>query len=166
VKRIRARAALPAWLCVGAAAVAGCTGPHQDQPTVQSATFTYTCCTQEDVSQVVHPGGVVLIHWIVAAGPPSQSTSPVPVTLSASLAGSYADPASLKHSVVSHHAPPAAWTATPLQTTDREGGAPVSVIRIPADAAPGWYELDTTVGSAGATMTGGSIIQIQLAAAS
>jgi len=166
VKRFRARAALPAWLCVGAAAVASCTGPHRDQPIVRSATFTYTCCTEDDVSQVVHPGGVVLIHWIVEAGPPSQATSPAPVTLSASLAGSYADPVSLKRSVGNHDAPSAAWTATPLQTTDREGGAPVSVIPIPADAVPGWYELDTTVGSAGATLTGGSIIQIQPAAAS
>ncbi len=143
----------------------GCAEAQRDRPSVGPATFTDGCCSAADLAQVVHPGDVLRVHWIVSPGPPSPSASPVPVTLSASLAGSYADVAQLKGSV-GRGAPSPTSTAPPVQTTDRAGGAPVTTIAVPADAAPGWYDLTTVVESSGGKLTGDHIVRIEPRAAS
>lgn len=159
--------ALGAWLCVGAAVMAGCAEAQKDQTSGIPATFTYGCCSDADVAQVVRPGDVLRLHWIVSAGgpPSSPSASPLPVTLSASLSGSYADVAGLKSSV-GDSVPAPTYTAGPVQTTNQAGGAPVSTIAIPPDAAPGLYDLKSVVESSGATLTGDSIIRIESRATS
>lgn len=161
MRSYRGSLALSAWLCVGAAALAGCAETHEDPSVSVPATFTYTCCSSADVDPVVHPGDVLRLHWIVTPGPPAAPTSAVPVALSASLTGPYADVANLKVSVVGNGAPSPTMTASPVQTTDQAGGAPVTTIAIPPDAAPGLYNLTTVVESSGATLTGGHIIRIE-----
>lgn len=152
--------ALAASLCVVAAAMAGCAEAQEDPPGGVPATFTYSCCSDADLAQVVHPGDVLSLHWIVSPGPPSRSASPVPITLSASLTGTYADTASLKSSL-SGGAPAPMATASPVRTTSQAGGAPVSMIVIPPGAAPGLYDLTSVVESSGGTLTGGHIIRIE-----
>lgn len=148
-------------LCVVAAAMAGCAEAPKDPPGGAPATFTYSCCSDADVAQVVHPGDVLYVHWIVSPGPPSRSAGPVEVTLSASLTGSFADAAQLKSSLSEGVPPQPTATASPVRTTSQAGGAPVSAIAIPSDALPGLYDLTTSVESGGGTLTGGSIIRIE-----
>jgi hypothetical protein len=147
-------------LCVVAAAMAGCAEAQKDQPGEAGATFTYSCCSDADVAQLVHPGDVLYVHWLVSSGPPSRSAGPVPVTLSASLTGSFADAAQLKGSF-SEGVPSPMATASPVQTTSQAGGTPVSAIAVPPDAVPGLYDLTTSVESGGVRLSGGSIVRIE-----
>ena len=137
-------------------ALAACGQRADHAPGVHHTTVTYTCCQQADIAPVRHPGDVVQVHWIVSAGPPSASSKAGSVTLSASLSGPYPDVNSLKTA----SSPVAAATATPVQTTDRTGGAPISTLVIPADSAGGYYNLTFAVDSAGATRSGASVIRV------
>lgn len=58
------------------------------------------------------------------------------------------------------------WTASPVTTTNQEGGAPVSTIAVPLHAAPGLYDLTSSVESGGGRFTGEHIVRIGPAAAS
>lgn len=158
----RGSLALGAWVCVGATTMAGCAGAQEDQTRGATATFTYACCSNADVAQVVHPGEVLRVHWIASPGPPTSAASPVPVSPTASLTGPYADVAHLKTSV-GDGAPTLSPVATAgtVQTTSQAGGTPVSTIAIPPDARPGLYDLTTAVESSGFTSTGGSIVRIE-----
>lgn len=62
--------------------------------------------------------------------------------------------------------PAPVWTASPVTTTNQQGGAPVSTIAIPLDAAPGLYDLTSSVESGGGRFTGEHIVRIGPAAAS
>lgn len=145
-------ALVPVWLIT----LAGCTRTPGQQSTVQHATFTYTCCSRADVTQVRHPGDVIHLHWIVSAGPPSATSNVSPVTLVVALSGPYQSVESLKGA--STPAPIA--SAQPIHTTTGVGGDPVSTLVIPKDAASGLYNLTTSVESAGGGLSGGSIIQV------
>ncbi|OJV60183.1 MAG: hypothetical protein BGO38_00025 [Cellulomonas sp. 73-145] len=129
------------------------------------ASFTYTCCASADIDQVLHPGDVLVLHWIVETVPPTQSYPEAPVTLSASLTGAYPDVTTLKSSSGAG-APSPSVTAAPVQTTNRAGGAPVSTIAIPADAAPGLYNLSTSVESGGGRASGASVVRVEARASS
>ena len=149
------------WICLGATVVAGCTAaPTNDDSTGVPATFTYGCCSAEDIAQVVHPGDVLQLHWIVSPVPRSASGGPVPVTLSASLTGAYGNPEQLKKDNSAGVSSPT-LASTPVRTTTQAGGAPVSRIAIPPDAAPGLYDLKAVVESAGSTVSANSIIRIE-----
>jgi len=161
MRAYRRSLALLLWFSVGAAVLAGCADAQKDPPGGVRATFTYGCCSAADLAQVSHPGGVVRLHWIVSPGPPSPSGRPLPVILSASLAGAYGDAADLKSSVGHGEAPSSTSTASPVQTTSQAGGAPVTTIAIPPDAAPGLYDLTTVVESVGGKSTGDHIIRIE-----
>lgn len=141
-------------------AIAGCSTTPQSAAHGSPATFTYTCCTSADIDEVLHPGDVLVLHWIAKAVPPTQSYPEARVTLSASLTGSFADAAQLKDTL-STTAPSPTVSASPVETTARAGGAPVSTIAIPADAAPGMYSLTTSVESGGGRLVGQHIVRIE-----
>jgi len=73
------------------------------------------------------------------------------------LAGPFANVAKLKASALGG---PQAATAKSIRTTDRAGGAPVSTLIMPKDAAAGFYNLLTSVASGGGTSSGGSVIRV------
>lgn len=127
--------------------------------------ITYSCCTSADIDRVLHPGDVLVLHWIVTAVPPTRTYPEAQVRLSASLTGSFADTAQLKDTL-STTAPSPTVSASPVETTTRAGSAPVSTIAIPADAAPGLYNLTTSVESGGGRVVGQHIVRIEVRAAS
>lgn len=145
---------------LGALAIAGCAPTPQPPSEGTPVTYRYTCCQKTDIDQVLHPGDVLVVHWIVETLPPTRTYPETPVTLSASLTGSYPDATTLKRSAGAG-APSSALTAAPVQTTDRAGGAPVSTIAIPLDAAPGLYDLSTSVESGGGRLSGESIVRVE-----
>jgi hypothetical protein len=55
---------------------------------------------------------------------------------------------------------PATLKAPVIVTTNQDGGAPVSVIVIPKDAAVGYYNLTTTVDQDAGQLTGASVIKV------
>lgn len=77
------------------------------------------------------------------------------MTLTAGLAGNFSTVSGLKAS-----AGPSTVEAPVVVTTNQVGNAPVSIITIPKNAAPGYYNLTTTVALGGGTVSGGSIIQV------
>lgn len=145
---------------LGAMTIAGCTQPPPPPSQGTPVTYRYTCCEKTDVDQVLHPGDVLVVHWIVETLPPTQAYPEAPITLSASLTGSYPDATTLKSSVGAG-APSPRLTAAPVQTTNRAGGAPISTIAIPTDAAPGLYNLSTSVESGGSRASGDSVVRVE-----
>lgn len=146
-------------------AIAGCAPTPAPPSEGTPVTYRYTCCQKDDIDQVLHPGDVLVLHWIVETVPPTQSYPEAPVTLSASLTGSYPDATTLKSSVGAG-APSPRLTAAPVQTTNRAGGAPVSTIAIPADATPGLYNLGTSVESDSGRASGESVVRVEARTAS
>jgi hypothetical protein len=50
--------------------------------------------------------------------------------------------------------------ASPIRVTDRTSGSAVSTIALPLDLAPGWFNLVTTIESAGDSTGGATVIQV------
>jgi hypothetical protein len=118
---------------------------------------TFTCCAGRDVNRAHHPGDLVTIHWIRETSEAVARSTAIPITLSAHLDGPFAGLAQAK-SAATHgndHI-----TASPVQVTDRTLKAPVSLLRIPAGAAPGLYHLTTKVARPGGWVSEGTIIRV------
>ena len=139
------------------AGAAGCSGGgSHGAVAVRHVTYGYSCCVATDIDLVRHPGDVLALHWIVTESTDGPGQASAPVTLSASLTGSFPDVTSLKRS------PAAAKSlaAPVIHTTTWTGGTPTSWLQIPATATPGLYNLATQVSSGGATFAGGAIVQV------
>lgn len=145
---------------LSAAAVAGCAHAQPGYVNGAPATFTYTCCSAGDVDQVIHPGEVFQLHWIVLAGPPSPA-APTPIALSAFLTGPHTDTTDVKTAFGDGVPASPTMEATPVHTTSNAGEAPISRIVVPPDAAPGLYDLSTVVESAGGTLSGKYVIRVE-----
>lgn len=136
--------------------MAGCSS-QAPTSAVKRATFSYTCCADADVNREFHPGEVLTVHWIVQPGAPTSATQPNEIKLSAGLTGPYASISSLKQ----HGGTKTPSISAPLVvTSDLAGGTPTSRLLIPANAAPGFYDLSTAAGSGGFASGGGSIIRV------
>jgi hypothetical protein len=149
------------WVAVGALllSVGGCAGPRVET-TYQGP--TYTCCVAADIDRIYHPGDTLTIHWIVQ-GSPAPSGAVLRFELNAHLDGPFGSVEELKSQVVhakGQAAGPQTVAAAPVRPTGAAGEQPVSTIPIPLTAEPGYYNLETSVGAAGSTFSGGSIIQI------
>jgi len=123
---------------------------------VTYATYSVTCCQSSDIDQLYHPGETLVLHWIVSPGPPTSSHAPTRLTLSASLDGAFGSVADLKGGSPAADTPRAAS----VTTTDRSPTVPNSVIQLPADLAPGYYNLVFKIAAAGNSFGGASVIQI------
>jgi methionine-rich copper-binding protein CopC len=149
------RLPLMAW-CLGAAALAsGCEAASV--PAVTYAHYTVTCCQSSDVNQLYHPGEALVVHWIVSPSTRTASDAAITLTLSVTLQGAYASVPTLKIGG------PAAYTlhAAEVTTTDRSPTAPTSVIQLPADLPPGYYNLATKVAMPDDNSVGGaSVVQV------
>lgn len=122
--------------------------------------YTYSCCRAADLTPA-HPGERLLLHWSVTSSRPPRPQGAQRVTLSARLSGPFSSVTSLKRKA-GHVATAVAVTAQTLHTTDSAGRREVSVLRIPHDAGPGLYELDTgTRWRGGLAQSGGTIIRIR-----
>jgi hypothetical protein len=119
--------------------------------------FRFTCCVNSGaLLRSWHPGQDITVQWMTASAGMTSDDTQHPITLSALLTGPYASVAALKaggtHS--------AALLASPLHVTDRTPGNPASTIALPLDLAAGWYNLATTIQSAGGIVSGATVIQV------
>ena len=101
------------------------------------------------------------MHWIVVAAGATADSRPLPITITAVLAGPYASVKGLKGGA------PAAKTlpAAALNTDDRNPKAPTSTFALPSDLAPGFYNLAFKVDYGGGNSLGGASV-VQVGAAS
>jgi hypothetical protein len=114
-----------------------------------------------DVQSAWHPGETVSLHWIVVAAGATADSRPLPITITAALAGPYASVNELKGGA------PAARTlpAAALTPDDRNPAAPTSTFALPSDLAPGFYNLAFKVDYGGGNSVGGaSVVQVGAAA--
>ncbi len=109
------------------------------------------------VTHLYHPGTTLTIHWLVTTVPaaPGPSTN---LTLSAELQGPYASVGALKSTAPTAGA---ALTAAKVVVRNTSDTAPASIINLPADLAPGYYNLRTTVAYPGGRQGGDSVIQVR-----
>jgi hypothetical protein len=141
--------------CLGTLALsAGCGASNTS--TVTYARYQVTCCESGDINQLYHPGEALVVHWIVSPGPRTASNVATTLTLSVTLQGAYSSVTTLKSGG------PAAYTlhAAAVTTTDRSPTAPTSVIQLPADLPPGYYDLVTGVAAPDTRQGGASVIQV------
>jgi hypothetical protein len=107
-----------------------------------------------DIDRVYRPGETLTIHWIVQGRPVSGAVSTI--ELHAYLSGPYDSLVGLKGGA----AAPATFTAAPVRPAGAAGEQPISTVLIPATALPGYYNLMTSIGGSGFTVSGGSVIQV------
>lgn len=145
------------WALVGGVAVltSGCSGSSGPSASALThPTYRYGCCAAGDLDHALHAGDTFAVHWIVTDAPPTDH--PTPVRLGALLNGPFTSVSLLKARPTA--AP--AVSSVAVRTTDWAGGSPVSVFDIPAAAAPGFYNLTTTVSVDGQMISAGAIVQV------
>jgi hypothetical protein len=98
----------------------------------------------------------VELHWNSTGSDRSSAGQATAVRLEAGLAGPFRSVAELKAAAGSP-----SIVAPVVVATTASGVAPVSVIRIPPDASPGFYSLTTTVIHNGLRTSGGSVMQVE-----
>jgi hypothetical protein len=129
--------------------------------TMDSSGPTYTCCAEADVNKLYHPGDTISIHWIVVPSTTAPGGHAPQVELRASLAGSFGTVGDLKQANGGGTVRgDTTYEATPIRPSGQSGEQPVSLIAIPANAAPGYYNLTTSVTRPDFTVSGGAVIQI------
>ena len=96
------------------------------------------------------------LQWTQESAGESSDSAQTAITLTAVLAGPFAKIDSLKGGDV------AARTvrATPISTTNGTPGSPVSTIPLPADLAPGYYNLTITNAGGSGSTSSATIVQV------
>lgn len=125
--------------------------------------YSYTCCTESLINTVYHPGDIIAVHWIRSASTATRIRA-TSITLSTRLSGPYRTVTLLKTDSVGAN-PQLGRTnasAVPIRVMDTIVASPVSILRIPADAGAGYYNLTTTVGMKNLTVGGAGIIRVAL----
>jgi len=130
-------------------------------PSAQGARVSYTCCSASVVATSWHPGQQLPVAWTrVGKVPPGQSIQPV--TLSAVMTGPFSSAAALKAAITRGSGGSITASAPTITISQNPPRTPVSVITIPADAPPGFYNLEFTLafGLGGGSDSGASIITV------
>jgi hypothetical protein len=146
---------------VAAGFLCGCSPSSAGQSGVTYARYTFTCCSASDIQGAWHPGETVSLHWIVVAAGATADSRPSPITITAVLAGPYANVNGLKGGAPAARTLPAAV----LNRDDRNPTAPISTFALPSDFAPGFYNLAFKVDyGSGNSLAGASVVQVGAAA--
>jgi hypothetical protein len=132
--------------CVTASPAPTATGP------------TYRCCQAADINRTYHPGQTLTVHWIVVPATGGDGSPGRQVELHASLAGPYATVSGLKATPHDNATP--TFTAPAVHPFGSAGEQPLSLILIPPTAAPGYYNLITSVNDRAGSVGGASVIQV------
>lgn len=106
------------------------------------AAFTFSCCAARDLDRVYHPGEVVTLHWTAHRQSPQSQPTTAPLWLHASLSGAFGSPRSAKSG---DSGPDAVVRAKAVRASELRPSRPVSRLRIPRDATPGFYNLTTSI---------------------
>jgi hypothetical protein len=140
----------------------GCSPSSAGLSSQTYARYTFTCCTTSDIQRAWHPGETVSLHWIVVAAGTTTDSRPLPITITAVLAGPYANVNGQKGGGHAARTLPAAA----LNTDDRNPTAPTSAFALPSDLGPGFYHLAFKVDYGGGNSLGGaSVVQVGAAGA-
>lgn len=127
------------------------------------ATYTYSCCSAILVDTVYHPGGVVVLRWRRDVAPPGANGRG-DYLLSARLSGPFPSVEELKTTIAgSPNAHVALNLASPVtRVSNTSGASPVTRLRVPTTAAPGYYNLSITIGSSprSVVMSAASIVRV------
>jgi hypothetical protein len=137
---------------LAAACLAGCSS------SIPPATFTryqFTCCDGSDVQRIWHPGETLLLHWSPQSASSTDSATQM-LTLTATLRGPYADVDSLKRGGMA----PTTLAAASVSATTAMPSSPTSVIVLPADLPPGFYDLTEKVASASGSASGSNVVRV------
>jgi hypothetical protein len=121
---------------------------------------TYSCCAASDIERDYRAGETLTLHWIVV---PGQPDGPTPnVELNAWLSDRYSSVTELKSAEAGTSRGPGGFMlkAEPVRPSGAPGEQPVSRIAIPPTAAPGYYNLVTSINESGGWVSGASIIRI------
>jgi hypothetical protein len=134
-------------------------------PNSYHATFTYECCSASAllVNTIYHPGDVLTLKWIPETNTPTLSKQPTfTIVLSANISGPFASVVSLKKAFTRAHPKRGRVNskAITVRLSNRKSANPVSIIRIPANASKGYYELSTSMAGGSVAVSGGSVIRI------
>jgi hypothetical protein len=124
--------------------------------------YSYTCCGAKVMNTIYHPGSVITVHWIRSTVTPTQAPASS-IGLSLSLSGPYRTVNLLKTDSVGAH-PRLGRTnarAKRIVVLDTAADNLVSILRIPADAGTGYYNLTTTTGTKDLTVSGSGIIRVE-----
>lgn len=143
-------------LVAGTMSLSACS-ESASQSGTHAAIQTYSCCSLSDINAIRHPGDTIAIHWKISTSNPAATGQVSTVTLTAGLAGNFSTVSDLKAADG-----PRTVEAPIIVTTDQVGNTPISIITIPKNAAPGYYNMSTTVALDGGKITGGSIIEVTL----
>ena len=144
------------------AILAACGSPSTPAMTYQS--YTYGCCAEIAAGMLTwHAGQQVALHWQPQAGPPTVDNSPHTLSLRIRITGPFQSVDALKQAISQGQNPPGVRTidAKTLAVNDRTANVPTSELDLPADLAPGYYNLEPTVSSGGNSESGSSIVTVQ-----
>jgi hypothetical protein len=137
-----------------------CSGPSS--PDVFYAAHGYSCCTEITGTTTWHRGQQLTLHWTPT--PPARTANGTPhrIVLSLSLTGPYPTVDALKQATSqgTHPAGVRTISAPQLTANDRTVELPVSMLDLPADLAPGYYNLDAESSAAGLAIAGDAVVVI------
>jgi hypothetical protein len=108
--------------------------------------YGYSCCAGGFGTTAYHPGQVIKVDWIRTAGHSSHATSKT-VVLSLNASGPFPSIANLKKAMTKTPPSygPTSFAAAPIHLSDQKAAHPISILRIPATAKAGFYELTIMV---------------------
>jgi hypothetical protein len=124
--------------------------------------YSYTCCSASVMNTIYHPGSVITVHWIRSTTTSNQAP-PATIKLSLRLSGPYRTVNLLKTDSLGAH-PRLGRTnssARDIDVLNTAADHPISILRIPADAGTGYYNLTMTTGSNSLTVSGSGVIRVE-----
>ena len=129
---------LTAAACMLASAIA--TGCASSPRAVSAPAMSFSCCAASVVAHPWRPGQQIRLAWTTQGRPAAGSTGETALT--ATLTGPYRTVVELKAANANGTDRARQIAAAPvIRVSGDPASAPVSVITIPADAAPGYYNL-------------------------
>jgi hypothetical protein len=119
---------------------------------------TYTCCAADVSTTTWHPGQQLRIAW-TALGRPARGAAAT--TLTVTLIGPYSTVAALKSANDARiDRSREVATAAAIRAPGTAVTSPVSVVIIPADAAPGYYDLRFQAAAGDVASYGATVISV------
>jgi hypothetical protein len=125
-------------------------------PSVGYPRYQFSCCASLDGQRVWHPDQTMSLQWTQESAGESPDSAQTAVTLTAELAGPFANVDSLKGG----GADARTIRATPVSTTNGTPGSPVSTVPLPADLTPGYYNLTITDAEGSGRTSSATIVQV------
>lgn len=134
--------------------LSACSSSSPASSTLIYPTYTFNCCPASDLQPAWHPAQVVSLHWASTPGTLTADNQSHPITITAVLAGPYPDVPTLKAATTAARELPLAT----IRTNDRVPSLPASMVTLPPDLTPGFYNLDFKFDYGGGISAGGASI--------